>query len=117
MAQLPHSLDYIRQVVTDYFANKPVRRVEAFGSYAQDEATEESDLDLLLTMEQPVGWEFTDYAHDLEAQLGIKVDAGTAVSDYMMRYIKKDLQTLYKCHQKVAAGADLIQQLGPNASV
>ncbi|OGX84430.1 nucleotidyltransferase family protein [Hymenobacter glacialis] len=49
MQQLPLSLDYIRQVVAEYFADKPVKRVQVFGSYARGEATAESDLDLLLS--------------------------------------------------------------------
>ncbi len=100
---LPHSLDYIRQVLAEYFADKPVRRVQVFGSYAQGEATAESDLDLLLEMEHQVGWVFFDYARDLAAQLEIQVDIGTVVSDYMMRYIKKDLITLYESKQRTAA--------------
>ena len=103
MKPLPHSLDYIRQVLAEYFADKPVRRVQVFGSYARGEATAESDLDLLLEMEQQVGWGFFDYARDLTAQLGIQVDAGTVVSDYMMRYIKKDLVTLYESKQRTTA--------------
>lgn len=99
----PHSLDYIRQVVADYFADKPVRRVQVFGSYACGEATAESDLDLLIEMERPVGWYFLDYADDLSALLGIKVDLGTAVSDYIMRYIQHDLQVLYESEQRQAA--------------
>jgi len=46
----PLPLEHIRQVVAAYFADKPARRVEVFGSYARGEATAESDLDLLLTM-------------------------------------------------------------------
>ncbi len=103
MAQLPHSLDYIRQVLADYFADKPVQKVEVFGSYARGEATAESDLDLLIELIHPVGWEFTDYAYDLGKRLGITVDAGTAVSDYIMRYIRKDLLILYESQQKQAA--------------
>lgn len=103
MLQLPHSLDYIRQVVAEYFADKPVRRVQVFGSYARGEATAESDLDLLIELIHPVGWYFLDYAHDLEARLGIKVDVGTAVSDYIMCYIQKDLTTIYESQQKQAA--------------
>ncbi|MGI4835927.1 MAG: nucleotidyltransferase family protein [Janthinobacterium lividum] len=103
MPQPPHSLDYLRQVLAEYFADKPVRRVQVFGSYARGEATAESDLDLLIEMERPVGWYFIDYAHDLGTQLGLKVDAGTVVSDYMMRYIRKDLLTLYESQQKQAA--------------
>jgi predicted nucleotidyltransferase len=103
MPQLPHSLDYIRQVVAEYFADKPVRRVQVFGSYARGEATAESDLDLLIELSALVGWEYFRYADELGQRLGIKVDLGTSVSDYMMRYIEKDLQTLYESQEKQAA--------------
>lgn len=103
MAQLPHSLDHIRQVVAAYFTDKPVRRVELFGSYARGEATAESDLDLIIELVRPVGWEYFRYADELATKLGIKVDIGTGVSDYIMRYIKKDLKTLYESQEKQAA--------------
>jgi predicted nucleotidyltransferase len=103
MAQLPLSLDYIRQVLSEYFAHKPVRRVQIFGSYARGEATAESDLDLLIELTQLVGWEYFRYADELSARLGIKVDIGTGVSDYIMRYIKKDLQTIYESKERQAA--------------
>ena len=103
MPQPPYSLDYIRQVLAEYFADKPVRRVQVFGSYARGEATAESDLDLLIEMKQQVGWAFFDYPRELTERLGIKVDIGTVVSDYMMRYIKKDLTTLYETEQREAA--------------
>ena len=103
MNPLPHSLDYIRQVLAEYFADKPVRRVQVFGSYARGEATAESDLDLLIEMDQQVGWAFFDYPRELAERLGIKVDIGTVVSDYMMRYIKKDLTTLYENQQRETA--------------
>jgi len=99
----PLSLDYIRQVVSDYFADKPVLRVEIFGSYARGEATAESDVDLLLTMMHPVGWHFMQYAEDLSQRLGVRVDAGTALSDYMMRYVRRDLIVLYEAQQVAAA--------------
>ncbi len=42
------TLDQIRQTVAAYFRDKPVKQVWLFGSYARGEATEESDVDLLL---------------------------------------------------------------------
>ena len=103
MQQLPHSLDYIRQVVAEYFADKPVKRVQVFGSYARGEATAESDLDLILEMAQPVGWAYFSYADELQEKLGIKVDLGSGVSDYIYRYIAKDLKTLYEPKESQAA--------------
>ncbi|WP_375418445.1 nucleotidyltransferase family protein [uncultured Hymenobacter sp.] len=101
--QLPLSLDYIRQVLAEYFADKPVRRIQVFGSYARGEATAESDLDLLVEMAHPVGWEYFGYAEDLSQRLGIAVDLGSGVSDYMFRYIAKDLKTIYEPEQATAA--------------
>ena len=64
--------DGVRDVVVDY----PVERVELFGSYAKDQATEKSDVDLLI--------EFTSVAislltlsalrRKLEDRLGVSVD-------------------------------------------
>ncbi len=99
----PHSLDYIRQVLAEYFADKPVKRVQVFGSYARGEATAESDLDLLIEVTHHVGWSYFSYADELGARLNLKVDLGTTVSDYMMRYIKKELITLYESEQREAA--------------
>ena len=62
----------VQEVAADY----PVERVELFGSYAQDRATEKSDVDLLV--------EFTSLAvslltlssmrRKLEQRLGVSVD-------------------------------------------
>ena len=97
------SPEFIRQVVAEYFADKPVGRVQVFGSYARGEATAESGLDLLIEMNQHVGWTYFGYADEFQQRLGIKVDLGTAVSDYLMRYIKKELITLYEGEQREAA--------------
>lgn len=99
MAQLPLSLDFIRQVLAEYFADKPVQRVEIFGSYARGEATAESDLDVLLSREpdsRMTLFDLVDYKDDLEHRLGVTVDLGTVIDPYVLRYIKKDLTVAYE---------------------
>ena len=96
---LPHSLDYIRQVLAEYFADKPVRRVQVFGSYARGEATAESDLDILLGRD-PAGklglFDLSRYQYELEDLLRVPVDLGTALSPFSVTYIEPDLLTVYE---------------------
>lgn len=95
----PLPLDYIRQVLAEYFADKPVQRVEVFGSYARGEATAESDLDLLLSRDPDSSltlFDLVSYKAELEEQLAMPVDLGTAVDPYIWRYIKKDLTLAYE---------------------
>lgn len=67
-------LKQIKPVLTDQFH---VRSIGYFGSFALDEQTDSSDLDLLVDFSQPVGWEFFTMEQFLEQSLGIKVDIVT----------------------------------------
>jgi predicted nucleotidyltransferase len=42
------TIDQIRNMVADYFRNKPVKSVYLFRSYARGDAEESSDIDLLI---------------------------------------------------------------------
>lgn len=46
------TIDQIRAVVSDYFKDKPVKKVWLFGSYARGEADDESDVDLLVIYDE-----------------------------------------------------------------
>ena len=98
MPTLPLSLDYIRQVLAEYFADKPVQRVEIFGSHARGEATAESDVELLLRVpgSRMTLFDLAHYQDDLEQRLGLKVDLGTALSPFSRPYIEPDLKTVYE---------------------
>ena len=48
--------------------------IAIFGSYSSGKQTEESDVDILVEFNKPIGIEFIDLAEELEKVLNIKVD-------------------------------------------
>ena len=51
-----------------------VKRLAVFGSYARNEQRNDSDVDILVEFDAPVGVEFIDLADHLEALLQVRVD-------------------------------------------
>ena len=70
-----------------------LRSIALFGSITRNEATEKSDVDILVDFEKPIGLEFVLLADELEEILGVKVDLVTpnAIKPKMFEYIKRDL--------------------------
>jgi predicted nucleotidyltransferase len=54
-----------------------IARIALYGSFAQDTATETSDVDLLVELSRPLGFEFVSLAAYLESILGRQVDLST----------------------------------------
>ena len=54
--------------------------VRLFGSYARDEAGPDSDVDLLVDVNRPMGWEFFGIERELADRVGRKVEMGTLES-------------------------------------
>ena len=54
-----------------------VRRIGVFGSRARGDDTPLSDVDILVELEGPVGWEIVDLHRYLEDVLGVRVDLVT----------------------------------------
>lgn len=74
--------------------NYYVASLSLFGSFARDEANLNSDIDLLVEFEQPVGlFEFIELQQYLESILGRKVDLGTlrSLKDRIKPQIKKEM--------------------------
>ncbi len=92
--------EQIKRVVTEYFQDKPVRKVYLFGSYARKEATEQSDVDLLVELdyEKQVGLQFFGWYKDLHDLLHIKVDvvSTNGLSPYIADFIHQDKQLIYE---------------------
>ena len=69
-----------------------------FGSFARGEATETSDIDLLVRFAKPIGlFGFVGVEQELETALGRKVDLATdkMIGKYIRESVFHDLQIIY----------------------
>ena len=64
------------QTLSDYFKTQPVLKAWLFGSFARDEETPLSDVDIIVQLDhsQPIGLRFFSMWNDLERLLDRKVD-------------------------------------------
>ena len=57
-----------------WLAEQGIVNVRLFGSYARDEAGPDSDVDLLVDLAKPIGWDFFSVKDEVALRLGQKVD-------------------------------------------
>ena len=78
-----------KQLVKQY----PIESLAIFGSYARDEQTEESDLDIIVEFNGVVGSKFIQLADELEEAIGLKVDlvSKKGIKERYFNSIKSDL--------------------------
>ena len=92
--------EHIKQVITDYFKAKPVKKVWLFGSYARGEADEVSDVDLLLDLDlnAKIGIEFYSWFRELAEILNKKTDlvCSGSESKYIKPFIDNDKLIIYE---------------------
>jgi predicted nucleotidyltransferase len=67
----------LKEIKPLLFKEYSVKSIGLFGSYADETNTEESDIDLLVEFEKPIGWKFFTLELYLERILGRKVDLVT----------------------------------------
>jgi uncharacterized protein len=86
-----------REAILQLAAKHGAQNVRVFGSVARHEASEQSDIDLLVdTMEHTSLWFPVGFIQDLEALLGWKVDVVTEKGVYWLlrRRILKEAKPL-----------------------
>lgn len=74
MNTLQHTRHVLAQNRPRLAARYPIQRLALFGSYARNEATPDSDVDILVEFSQPVGLQFLELAAELEQLLHTPVD-------------------------------------------
>lgn len=57
-----------------------VNRIGYFGSYSKNTQFENSDIDILVDFEKPLGWEFFDLQELLEKELDTRIDLHSSKS-------------------------------------
>ncbi|MCY4090800.1 MAG: nucleotidyltransferase family protein [Caldilineaceae bacterium] len=93
------SVEEIREILrshqTELKRRYHVEEIALFGSYARGEQTDASDLDILVTLSAPLGWEFVDL-HDylvelLETEVDLLTRGAVDNKPLLRQYIEQDL--------------------------
>jgi uncharacterized protein len=83
-----------------FFANKPVKKAYLFGSFSRNQATADSDIDILVELDYSnhIGLGFVKMKNQLEEALHRKVDlvSEAAVSNHILPFINKDKRMIYE---------------------
>jgi predicted nucleotidyltransferase len=71
----------------------PLHRLALFGSYARDESSAASDIDILVDVDPTIGLGFVTLAEQLEKLLGQKVDlvSRRAIKPALWKHIEPDI--------------------------
>lgn len=71
----------------------PISRMGVFGSYARGEATENSDIDIAVDLDGPMGLNFVAMANEIEDLFGVKVDVvpKRSIKAAYLPFVEKDI--------------------------
>ena len=77
----------------DLLARYHLKSIGIFGSFTREYFKDDSDIDILIDYEQPIGIEFIDLAEELEKILNLKVDlvSKNGIKPKYLEEIQKDL--------------------------
>ena len=89
--EIKKKLKDLKPLLSDRFS---VERIGYFGSYARNEQSDKSNIDILVEFRKPMGWEFFDLQEFLENELNIKVDlvSSRALKEQLRDSILKQVQ-------------------------
>lgn len=84
-------VDFLRSR-KDYFAQEfTLKKIGIFGSYARDEADEESDVDIVVELEKPDLFYLIGIKQEVEEGLGVKADV-VRLRDKMNKTLKQRIE-------------------------
>ena len=71
LTQIKNKLTVLKPILQEKY---PLETIAIFGSYARNEQTEESDVDVMVELNGFMGVQFLDMADEIENSLGVKTD-------------------------------------------
>lgn len=94
MGTLTDILDVLRRERARLFAKYGLKSMAVFGSATRDDFLPDSDVDIMVEFEKPIGMDFFDLQQDLARIVKREVDLvmRTAVKPHYMVFIEKDLK-------------------------
>ncbi len=93
------NISEIKEKIVPVLKEYGVENAGIFGSVARGEDTPDSDIDILVSIERPIGvYEFIGLQFDMEKVLGRKVDlvSKRALNKFVRPYVDKDLTLIYE---------------------
>ncbi len=89
-----------QQIISNFFADKPILRAYVFGSYARGDADEKSDIDLLIDWDysQHIGWGYVSAWRELKEKLNKEIDFVSVkwVDPSLLEVINREKQLIYE---------------------
>lgn len=89
-----------QNIIINYLQAYQPKMIAIFGSYARNEQTKKSDIDILIDLGKRISlFDLVGMQIDLSKQLGIKVDLvtkGALKNKKLIEYINKDLKVIFK---------------------
>lgn len=70
-------LTKLKELKPTLYRNYSVKEIGLFGSFSEGDFTEESDIDILVELEKPIGWKFFSLELYLEQVFKRKIDLVT----------------------------------------
>jgi len=94
MKTLADIIQTLRNKKSDLKRRYPISSIGVFGSYARNEQSAYSDVDLLVEIDGRIGSRFIDLAEELEKLLGMKVDlvSKKGIKEKYFKVIEKDIK-------------------------
>ncbi len=86
-------LETLKNLKLELVQQFPIQRMALFGSYARNEQTPESDIDILIEVDPKIGLGFVKLAEQLKQRLGKKVDlvSWRAIQPNRWEHLKMEL--------------------------